>query len=168
MIDFSSLFFLYEVPEHNKLKPLLVNTLRDNLQYDRGESLNVLSDYYVKYYNKTYGSLIAPVIQGVHENINRISKEAHDLHCVDYWTQIYLKNDTHGWHQHGVTFASIYYVNYTDDTPGTIFRYLNKEFSINVKEGQVLSFPGFLFHKSPPNPSDTEKIIISFNSISSL
>ena len=35
--------------------------------------------------------------------------------------------------------------------------------NIDVNEGQIISFPGYWKHKSPPNIYDEPKIIISFN-----
>ena len=36
--------------------------------------------------------------------------------------------------------------------------------NIKVKEGQVLTFPANIIHRSPVNNHDNQKVIISFNS----
>ena len=40
---------------------------------------------------------------------------------------------------------------------------INVDIGDVVKEGQILTFPSFWSHKSPPNNSEEAKIIISFN-----
>ena len=35
--------------------------------------------------------------------------------------------------------------------------------TIDITEGQMLTFPASMMHRSPPNTMDDEKIIISFN-----
>ena len=80
------------------------------------------------------------------------------------WYQQYKKGDYHGWHRHpNNTFSNVYYVSLPKNSASTSFRYSGKEFEINVKEGQILTFPSYLEHCSKPNPSDQIKTVISFN-----
>lgn len=166
MFDFSSLFFLCDIPDHLKIKNSLLQEVEKNVVSLDDNITQNYSDYYKKYYNKTYYKLLEPVIQYSHSNMLKELKEDYGIRCVDFWSQIYTKGNNHGWHQHGgCSFASIYYLNLEDNSLSTQFRFRGKTFSIPVKEGQVLTFPGFFMHKSPENTSNTVKVIIAFNSL---
>jgi hypothetical protein len=87
-----------------------------------------------------------------------------DLSVYNYWFQMYSKGDWHAWHNHlGANFSNVYYLNLPEGAAKTTFKILGKEFSIEVKEGQVLSFPGIVNQCSKPNPSEEPKVVIAFN-----
>ena len=80
------------------------------------------------------------------------------------WFQQYERNDEHDWHYHGdCNLSSIYYVELPEGTPITKFSMFGREFSVNVKEGCILSFPSLYPHCSPMNESLDRKSVISFN-----
>jgi len=83
------------------------------------------------------------------------------------WFQQYGKNDVHNWHVHeGVNYANVYFLNLPDESVKTqLFdvkegKIMNE---IDVREGQLLTFPAHILHRSPPNMSNNKKTIISFN-----
>ena len=83
---------------------------------------------------------------------------------VNYWFQQYQKGDYHGTHCHGESnFSCVYYVDLTEKNPKTTFVYRDKEYSFDVKEGDILTFPSYLRHHSPPNQSNEIKTVISMN-----
>lgn len=79
------------------------------------------------------------------------------------WFQQYEKDNFHGWHCHGNShFSHIYYVELPNKNQATEF-YFNKVFKIEVKEGDLITFPSFLIHRSPPNKINKRKSVVSFN-----
>jgi hypothetical protein len=94
-------------------------------------------------------------------------KMASELKCkkceIDrIWFQQYNKNNTHQWHTHTkCQFTNIYFVKLPSKSLGT--EILDQE-KLNLNEGDLLSFPSYLHHRSPINLSNELKIIISFNS----
>lgn len=83
-----------------------------------------------------------------------------------FWFQQYIRDNTHRWHQHrGTSWASVYYLELKENGPATIFKTLTGEEIIipDVSEGDILTFPGFVWHCSPINRTDSRKTVIAFN-----
>jgi hypothetical protein len=81
------------------------------------------------------------------------------------WFQQYDCNNKHDWHIHGLChFTNVYFLELGDleikteikDVYGNIINY-------SATEGDILSFPSFLYHRSPTNNSKNRKTVISFN-----
>lgn len=78
------------------------------------------------------------------------------------WFQQYLKSDYHQWHTHPSTnFSNVYFIELPNKLLATE---ILKHKKLNIKEGYLLTFPGYLYHRSPVNKSKKRKTIISFNS----
>ena len=78
------------------------------------------------------------------------------------WFQQYYKLDTHPWHTHPeCQFTNVYFVELPLKSLGT--EILDKE-KLDLNEGDLLTFPSYLYHRSPINLGDKRKTIISFNS----
>lgn len=87
--------------------------------------------------------------------------KADQLVVEESWYQIYNKNNFHELHTHsGTNFTNVFYLQLPDKKNST---FIENE-SVDVLEGSLITFPGFIPHESKPNLSDTPKIIISFNS----
>ena len=83
---------------------------------------------------------------------------------TNFWFQQYLNGDYHSWHVHSCCmFSSVYYVECTKETPMTSFKFGEQEFEIQIKEGDILTFPSFLRHQSKINETNKRKTVISFN-----
>jgi hypothetical protein len=84
----------------------------------------------------------------------------------EIWFQQYLQESEHGWHIHSGNFTNVYYLELPEGTPKTqiINPYNQKDIiEVDVKEGDLLTFPSYVLHKAPKNNSDKRKTIISFN-----
>ena len=84
----------------------------------------------------------------------------------EIWFQQYYKNNTHAWHDHiSANYANVYYLELPEGTPvTTLINPLDKSIIVpEVKEGDILSFPGSIQHCSPPNKSNKRKTVIAFN-----
>ena len=104
--------------------------------------------------------------------------KADQLVVEESWYQIYNKNNFHELHTHsGTNFTNVFYLQLPDKKNCTFIEELEAVFknirknstfieneSVDVLEGSLITFPGFIPHESKPNLSDTPKIIISFNS----
>ena len=81
--------------------------------------------------------------------------------CTGYWYQKYNKGKEHGWHMHpNCSFSNVFLVQLEDGAPATEFM---GQSPLQAGEGCLISWPSYMLHRSPPNVSDKQKIIISFN-----
>jgi len=83
------------------------------------------------------------------------------------WFQQYYTNDEHPWHTHiSTNYTNVVYLELPNNTETQILDPISKKIISNIKvnEGDVLTFPGFLLHRSAENKTTKRKTIISFNS----
>jgi len=83
------------------------------------------------------------------------------------WFQQYTKGSGHMWHIHmDCQWTNVYYLEMPEDAPFLEVKdpLKNKISQVKVKEGDIISFPSFVMHRSPEITCDTRKTIISFNS----
>ena len=83
-----------------------------------------------------------------------------------YWYQQYHTSDFQEWHNHrNCILACVYYLELPEGSPTTEFwmPYTDGITTIDAKEGDVIVFPSFLSHRSPPNKSDNRKTVIAWN-----
>ena len=89
-----------------------------------------------------------------------------DIQLSKLWYQQYGFKQTHGWHIHARNYTGAYYLELPQDAPYTEFIYpsnLNKGFTIEVKEGDIIFFPCYFMHRSKASLSKKTKTIISWN-----
>lgn len=82
------------------------------------------------------------------------------------WFQQYTTNDFHNWHLHvNSHYANVYYLELPSKEDKTqIFNVVDKTLiNVDVKEGDVLTFPGYFIHRSKPLIGG-RKTVIAFNS----
>ena len=80
------------------------------------------------------------------------------------WFQQYNENDTHRWHVHGDNYTGVYYLEFPPGSPTTqIIDHNNTTTNVDAHEGDIIVFPSFFVHRSPPVVSKLRKTIISFN-----
>jgi len=115
---------------------------------------------------RTYFSdILEPLVRHYYKNIfkhyYKEQAEHMDLAIDNHWFQIYKKNSTHEWHTHACcNLANVYYVSLPDKKIKTQF--INVD-GLDIKEGDLVTFPAYYLHTSPINNDDSEKVIISFN-----
>lgn len=112
-----------------------------------------------------FTDILEPLVRHYYNNIKEYYyknfTEEVRLVIDNFWFQIYKKNSSHKWHTHpGANFGNVYYVELPNNNYAT--KFLNTK-NINVKEGDMITFPAFLAHTSPINLDDKQKTIISFN-----
>lgn len=69
------------------------------------------------------------------------------------------------WHNHNGHFVLLYFVEIGGESVSTeYYDTINKEtFQIEVKAGEILFFPSWIFHHSPPNHTKSRKTIVATN-----
>lgn len=85
---------------------------------------------------------------------------------MQVWFQQYLTNGIHDWHTHSGHFAHVYYLELPEDGPKTVLvnPYTQAEYIIpDVREGQIITFPSWVIHRSPRNESEKRKTVVSMN-----
>ena len=85
------------------------------------------------------------------------------LSLTEIWFQQYNQNSHHSWHVHGGHYTGAFYVELPEGTPKTQLKFGEEIIEIDAKEGEIVIFPSFVVHSSPPNNSPHRKSIISFN-----
>lgn len=86
------------------------------------------------------------------------------------WFQEYVFGDYHGWHSHpDATFSNVYFLELPDKKMATEFisPYSKKIVKIDCSEGDLITFPAYLNHRSPRNLSNDKKTVLVFNSYAS-
>jgi len=92
-------------------------------------------------------------------NLNRYQ----DVDITSIWFQQYEDNGKHGLHTHADgNIANVIYIELPNKDSATKFIWKGEEYSIDVEEGDIISFPSMLSHYSPTNYGK-RKTIISFN-----
>ena len=163
---------------------IIVNTVKDHLSHkktllkliDDFEGLhdtrvvsdveNISSDWetpkevkkeYLEYF---FNNVISETMDSISQTLGLSSWTADDA-----WYQRYSEQGTHDWHNHGKTqFANSYFLELPDSTYKTEIVGSNGEIiEYDAKEGDVVTFPAWLKHRSKPNGKE-RKTIIAFNS----
>ena len=110
-------------------------------------------EYFIKYIYEGYAKNLCDVF------------DAEKVEPNNFWFQKYNQGDSHCLHRHGnVHFTNVFYLKIPEKYLNTKIYNLDKEIiSIDIKEGDILTFPAFLKHESVENKNEDYKMIISFN-----
>tara|TARA_R110000822_G_scaffold31166_2_gene90197 strand:+ start:1859 stop:2365 length:507 start_codon:yes stop_codon:yes gene_type:complete len=144
-----------------ELLDLINKSPKINLKADKTESLKHTDWYLTPESPRPYWSFFNNLLQNW--KINMCLK-THSKKCIihNHWFQQYLKNDHHNWHNHSACqFSSIYYLELPDPSIATEFLDGTK---IDIKEGDIITFPSYLYHRSPINKLKKRKSVVVFNS----
>jgi len=122
------------------------------------------SDYFDKdKMNHPYNLLASPLLLEHTRSIFNTD----DVIVNEVWFQQYLTNDTHTWHIHNSChFTNVYFLELPDPAFKTEIREFGSEnlFLYEAEEGDIITLPSCLFHRSPVLKSDERKTVIAFNS----
>ena len=138
----------------------LINNMPDISLQKEDESV-IKSDWSLdsKFYRE-YWQYFFPFLEPMIKDMGK--KFYGELRIHNYWFQQYCNNNYYDWHNHPQChFSSIYYLELPKGTPITEFK-VSQE--IKAKEGDIITFPGYLLHRSPPNRLKKRKTVIVFNS----
>jgi hypothetical protein len=112
---------------------------------------------------RTYLPLVFPIMEKTATEVKEHFNYIEPLSIINYWFQQYEVGDYHNWHVHnGSMFSNVYYVDLPNGSVKTSFKLSGSEFEVDVKEGDVLTFPSCFLHCSKPNTAG-RKTVVSFN-----
>jgi hypothetical protein len=118
-----------------------------------------LNSFYHRKYWDYFFNLLDPWFETME---NKYGSNQAKMKIETYWFQQYFKNNFHSWHNHPrCHFSSVYYLELYKNELATEF----KEFNLtDVQEGDIITFPSYLLHRSPINNYKKRKTVIVFNS----
>ena len=159
-------YVITKIKEHTSIKQDLLKMIDDipvsSMKNISKTDWNLPKGKPRPYLNKFY-SIIDPYL-------TRMAKQ---MRCKQWkidngWFQQYNYNDTHTWHNHtNSNFSNVYYLELPEKMIKTEFydildtKIIN---TMNIEEGDLITFPSSLLHRSPKNIAKKRKTIISFNS----
>ena len=154
--------FKSKVDNHQQIKKTLLEQInlipKNSVMHEKDNILhtdwNLPMTMERKYFD-LFMKVVSPHLEMMRKELN-VAKVVID----NFWFQTYGKNGKHAWHTHSQTnFSNVYYLECPEGA-GTEFI----DIDMKCEEGEILSFPAFLPHRSPPLLSDLTKTIIAFNS----
>ena len=169
--EWKSFYIVTDIKEHKQNKSKLlryIDEMPESMMDPPGVEERIsktdwnISSSYERNYTDTFYRMMNPYL----------SEMAFKLKCKSWkilncWYQVYEKDDTHGWHTHGKSnYTNVYYLSLPNKSIKTqLYDVVNHKIveNIEVKEGQLLTFPASVIHRSPINKVHQEKVIISFN-----
>ena len=140
-----SLLLVQEMRNHSVLKPKIISAIEEAGVHPLSTSEEKISntDWHMGTdFSRKYIDHIKDGVMEVCEYTKSFFKYNEHLEPMNYWYQVYNRGDYHNWHIHPrCLFSNVYYVSLPDGASKTTFRLGDAEFSIDVKEGDVLTFP---------------------------
>ena len=158
---------IQKIKEHSQIKDellVLIDKMPDGRVNDTQYESITKSDYYLsKEYRRYYGDLFLRTIQPYNEYLRNFYN-ADEFWISSYWFQQYQNSDYHNWHVHtGSLLSSIYYVELENKNSTLFYDYATREeFEFPLEEGDLITFPSIIAHKSQSNHT-SRKTIISYN-----
>lgn len=151
--------------DHEKVKDSVLDIINSmgsdkdpyNFNTDWTLDRSISRDYW-KYIERPIMNYVNAAAQALGYNESKIK---------NYWFQQYTKGSDHPWHIHlDCQWTNVYYLEFPEGSPATelIEPLTGRSISVDVKEGSLLTFPSYVWHRAPTVDSDVRKTIISFNS----
>ena len=154
-----------KIKEHKKIKEMIIKEI-NNTQQNSFENItstdwmtpsNIERTYFKKYIKK----IIDQYYVQIAKKLNLYNFNITKLITHNWWFQIYNKNSSHNWHTHrSCHFTNVYFLELPKNHLATEIKGHRK---LNIKEGDLITFPAYWPHRSPINNTNKQKIIISFN-----
>jgi len=171
VIEISAPVFLRRARDHHQIQNQvleIINSGKVRGSVGNGESISNTDYYLAEQFRepkgKAYWDLIFPSVQEHYTEIMELT--GHKKWWVsNYWYQTYNYNDFHSMHVHAnCMYSNVYYLTLPNGSSKTTLKYFDKEFQIEVSEGDILTFPGLIQHGSNPHRSNSPKNVVAFNS----
>lgn len=155
-----------KVKEHLEYKNKLLEEINKSpSEFDTKKDI-VTHDHFInkskKVYLKTFNKLIKPYIDELSKDFNLIDTNF-KLKFEKVWFQKYRKAEFHNWHVHPKSnLIGIYYLQ--NNHPTEFYDIINKKTGVvKVEEGDMLICSPYYPHRSLPNTTNNDKVIIGFN-----
>jgi hypothetical protein len=159
-------YIVTKIKEHEQIKNELLSLI-DKIPKNTYESISHtdwnLPREYKREYLEYFYSIINPYMSKMTDLLNEKTWA-----IQNGWFQQYYKKDLHFWHRHQkVNFTNVYYLELPKNSLATKIKpELNnkKVYSLEAREGDLVTFPACIAHTSEKITSNLRKTIISFNS----
>ena len=168
--NFNSFYIVTDIKEHQQNKQRLLDlidimplsSIVNDMENISKTDWNLPKEQERKYLDEFY-KMVIPYM-------NNMAKK---LKCKTWnidngWFQVYDETNTHQWHVHEKSnYTNVYYLHLPDDTIKTEVYDVTTGKILNgfeVKEGQILTLPASVIHRSPVNKTNQKKVVIAFNS----
>jgi hypothetical protein len=153
-------YFIQKVKNHKVIKDYYINEISKLPTNKVGTVGN--SDWNLKDNPINYSFFASQIQENLENMANFFKVKNCKLH--NFWFQQYNKNDHHIWHTHGeCNYTNVYYLEVDSGATEVKNPFTLKTIKMKVKEGDILSMPGFLLHRSPKFKKNITKSIIAFN-----
>jgi uncharacterized protein YjlB len=165
-IEIPAQIFVTSVTNHKDIKQAVLNSIAAMGTFSYVVGTNQLSStdwHLANNIPRTYYPLVQPPIS---EHISSFVEEYGytEASAGRVWYQKYERGDFHDWHVHEQSmFFSVYYVSLPEGAASTQFTYKGVPFNVDVKEGDILTAPSYLVHRSAASASADPKVVVAFN-----
>ena len=161
------LIWKFPLEKHNDIKNNLLEYIENDLI---GKQFINTDDHLNKtdYFAYKRGDDLPYYYQVFYENAQEYFCELLNRYCVlnliqeNVWYQQYIKKDTHGWHVHpNSSISFVYNLELENSQSSTEFYDIeNKKIvQLDMNEGEILTFPSYLIHRSAPLVGKRKTII---------
>ena len=161
-------YIVGDIKEHKENKIKLIRCIDAMPQsYVTNTKEKIKTDWNIpKEYQRDYLGIFHAMIKPYVEEMAEKLKCPH-WEVSNCWYQVYDKGGKHDWHTHPhANYTNVYYLSLPNKSIKTqLYDVVSESIveNIEVEEGQVLTFPASVIHRSPVNETDGKKMIISFN-----
>ena len=170
ILPLKSFYIITDIKEHHLIKDkllFLINKTKQSKINDRNDCISQTDWNVPKEIKREYLDFFYLMIKPYMNTMaNKLKCKSWNIYNA--WYQIYKKQDTHSWHIHpDVNYTNVYYIDLPERKIKTqLYDIIDDKIidEIEIKEGQLFTFPAHIIHRSPINTYDKTKTIISFNS----
>ena len=153
-----NLIWKFPLEKHNDIKSHLLEYIENDLigkQYTNSNDQLNKTDYF----SRKSGDDLPYYYQVLYENAQDYLWETCNRYCVlnliqeNVWYQQYIEKDTHSWHIHpNSNLSFVYNLELENSHSSTEFYDIeNKKIvQLDMNEGEILTFPSYLIHRSAP------------------
>ena len=165
-----SFYIVTDFKKHEQLKDILLkyidkmpqDSINDGIELTSKTDWNIPSTHKREYLDIFY-EMWQPYMG---EMASKLRCESWEI--SNTWYQFYNKpGDKHGCHTHmNTNYTNVYYLSLPNRSIKTqLYDIMSNRVitDVKVKEGQVITFPASIIHRSPENDNN-KKVVISFNS----
>jgi hypothetical protein len=167
--ELKTFYIINKVKEHKNIKKEMLKLI-DKIP---------LNSFQTKYENIIHSDYNLPInidreyVNLFYKTISNYMQKIKEFLCVNKleihncWFQKYKKGNFHNWHIHAnAQFTNIYYLEMPNKNNKTKLYniFSDKIIDIELEEGDLLTIPSFIHHKSEDIDDSHTKTIISFNS----
>ena len=150
---------------HNRYKQILLDLIEkdDGEVYNDGTDIISKTDFFNKkfFINEQTNNLFKNEFENhLHTIFKNFSYNLLDVRQI--WYQVYEKNNIHNWHPHAEChWTNVYLLHGNMKTE--IKNIKGELINYDAQEGDIITFPSYLYHRSPINTLNDKRVIISFN-----